>query len=1415
MTFTRKSRFQIFAPVITLGVTLLGSSFVNPSANAATCAPDPAGLVGWWPGEGNANDIIGTNNGVLVNGTGFAPGIVGQAFSFNGTNNYVTNAVPGLTNITNSYTMEFWAWPTAGRVSTTEVNNGINGTSGQRYAIFPNSGRYTGYVGAGVSVGTNGVSVFEQGGAYMPSLLVYDTPLSNWTHVAVVYSNQQPFLYLNSALVRTGLVSTRASYPSTDLGESGQGYGYYAGLLDEVSIYSRPLSGAEILSIYNAGSAGKCGPPSPPVITVQPTNQTVLVGGTAMFTVTVTGATPLSYQWTFNATNLLAGATNALLTLTNVQLAQAGNYTVQVTNALGSTLSSNAVLTVSPPQPPCASPPTGLISWWPAEGSGADIAGTNNGALVGNINFVPGEVGVGISLDGVHSGISVPDSPDLNFGPGADFSVEAWVQPLVAATDYGVMDIVDKRIAPTSTTAIGYEVYLGYGKLGFEISDTLATSWLIAGPTGPDLRDGAWHHVAVTVQRLSTTGGQLYVDGKPIYTFDPTSKQGDLTTTQPLLIGLHPDYPTVNANFKGVIDEVSLYKRALSAAEIQAIFIAGSGGKCKAPAAPFIFLQPTNQTVRVGGTATFAVLAGGTPPLSYQWTSNGASIAGATNTSLVLTNVQFSQAGYYAVQVTNLLGAATSSNATLTVTAVPPCATPPAGLISWWRAENDTADQVGGNSGTVVGNATFGPGQVGQAFAFDGNADAVQVGNPASLQLQDFTIEAWIKRASASTISYNGPLGMIFAYGAGGYGLYLDSNGNPALSKITYNNVTLGTGITDTNYHHLAVTKTGSSVVFYIDGVAYPAPAYNPGFVFSTGAEIGAWGSSLASTFFGSIDELAIYNRALSSNEIQAIYNADGAGKCVVPIAPFFVTQPANQTVTAGGNATFTSVGGGSVPLTYQWSFNGAAITGATGNSLTLASVQISQAGNYSVTVTNAAGSATSTNAFLTVNFPPAPVQLPNTNAASGGIVTLPVVLVANGNENALGFSLNFDSTRLTYTGATLGSGAPGAVLMSNASQINSGRLGLAVALPPGATFSPGAQQVVQVSFVAAVLSFSTSTLITFGDQPTPRQLLDTQLNTLAATYYSGSVLISAATAFEGDVFPRPNGDKSATLSDWLLMGRYAARLDYPTNAPEFQRADCAPRATLGDGAIKVTDWVQVGRYASGLEPLTPVGGPTNEIAGPGAGPSASRLVTVGGTMLIQGRTGTVGVTLAAQGNENALGFSLAFDPTLVSFAGASLGSAASGATLYVNTNQAASGRLGFALALGTGSSFAPGTREVVEVSFLASLSGSGSFTPSFGDQPVPREVSDAAASALPASYVNSTITINPPPSLQILLSGQNITLAWPLWGTNFVLQQASGAFSPSMTWSNLTVTPAISNDQSVVTLPLSGAAGFYRLYHP
>jgi hypothetical protein len=237
--------------------------------------------------------------------------------------------------------------------------------------------------------------------------------------------------------------------------------------------------------------------------------------------------------------------------------------------------------------PPCVAPPPDMISWWSGDGDANDIAGGNNGTMQGGAGFGAGEVAQGFALNGTDAGVSVPDAPSLNFGPGADFSIDAWVRAEVKQTPtfpgLDIQTIVDKRYTPNSSSARGYTLFLINGQVGFQLADE--NNYYNFPPAGPDLRDGQFHLVAVTVDRDNPSGGHLYIDGISVSTFDPTNRMGDLTNAQPLLIGIHAQ-AGLNAFFQGVIDEVEIFDRELSSAEVQAIYTAGGDGKCKPGATP-------------------------------------------------------------------------------------------------------------------------------------------------------------------------------------------------------------------------------------------------------------------------------------------------------------------------------------------------------------------------------------------------------------------------------------------------------------------------------------------------------------------------------------------------------------------------------------------------------------------------------------------------------------------------------------------------------------------------------------------------------------------------------------------------------------------------------------------------------------
>jgi hypothetical protein len=144
----------------------------------------------------------------------------------------------------NTFTITAWVKATTTHEIDSESTSSTTGVSGQKYVFWPNQEGANG--GAGLSVGTNGISVYEHGDSYMPPLAVYSGNIgTDWNHIAVVYTNKQPKIYLNGVLVRTGLTSTRPIVYAPNI-VGGGSYGHFAGLVDSVRIFGRDLTENEI-----------------------------------------------------------------------------------------------------------------------------------------------------------------------------------------------------------------------------------------------------------------------------------------------------------------------------------------------------------------------------------------------------------------------------------------------------------------------------------------------------------------------------------------------------------------------------------------------------------------------------------------------------------------------------------------------------------------------------------------------------------------------------------------------------------------------------------------------------------------------------------------------------------------------------------------------------------------------------------------------------------------------------------------------------------------------------------------------------------------------------------------------------------------------------------------------------------------
>ena len=828
------------------------------------------------------------------------------------------------------------------------------------------------------------------------------------------------------------------------------------------------------------------------------------------------------------------------------------------------------------------------MSWWKGDGNALDSVGGNHGTLYNVTNYASGEVQQAFTFNGVNQWVEIPDSPSLN--PTNALTVEVWVY--VSGNPNTDVAAVIYKFSPVDVSLNKYQIATHYinGQLHFYPVIMLPGWTYFDGKTV--IQFNTWYHVAMTYDGSSLS---LYVNG---------ALDGSIAASGPIIpkpvplrIGGASTGPWF---FNGRVDEVSLYDRALTASEVQAIYLAGSAGKCFAPTLPAVTVQPANQSAPLGGMATFTATATGTGPLSYQWLFGSVNIAGATNSTLTITNLQFANAGVYSIMVSNSVGAVISSTATLTVTGGS-CVPPSAGLVSWWKGDGNALDSVGGNHGTPYNVTNYAPGEVQQAFTFNGVNQWVEIPDSPSLNPTNaLTVEAWVYVSGnpntdfASVIYKFSPVDVsLNQYQIATHYINGQLHFFPIIMLPGWTDFDGKTLIQFNTWYRVAMTYDGSSLSLYVNGALDGSIAAS-GPIIPKPVPLRIGGASTGPWFFnGRVDEVSLYDRALSASEIQAVYNAGASGKCPTSVAPTFEVQPQNVSATVAGNATLSTVVAGSLPMTLQWWFNSVPVPGGTNSALSLSNISQADAGPYYLVAMNSAGSVTSSVATLTVTLGPSLVQIAAGTVAGDGSVTVPLNLVANGSENAASFSIDFDPTLLTYQGAASSTGASNGSLLINSSQVASGRVGVAIAMPTGITFGVGAQQIAVVSFTASILPHPTVTTLSFGDAPIPRLVVSPAGLQLQANFAPGSLTIPAS-AMEGDVFPRPAGDGSLNISDWVQVGRFVAGLDSPTNGVEFQRADCAPRSTLGDGALTVSDWVQAGRYAAGLDPAVRAGGPTS-----------------------------------------------------------------------------------------------------------------------------------------------------------------------------------------------------------------------------
>lgn len=431
---------------------------------------------------------------------------------------------------------------------------------------------------------------------------------------------------------------------------------------------------------------------APPTILQQPASQAATVGGSVSFTVVASGG-ELRYQWRWHGTNL-AGAASATLVLSNLHPSQAGPYSVVVSNSLGVAVSAEAYLVLA--RPVIMTHPVSQTNY-----AGTTVSLTCVAAGDSPLNYqwrkngtnLTGATSPTLTLANAQSGDSGPYSALAYNLAGAATSA---VAHLVVIVPVQIAQQPQSQRGPPGTNATFTVLATGTGTLRYQWWFNGATP--LAGATNASLtvsnaqlaNNGDYAvQIADELSTVMSSNATLTILVRPVITVQPTNTLtvpgGDATFfveaygTTPMGFrwrrggatftgGIIVNTPT---NSSLTVTNVPQHWDGTNFDAVVTNLAAGSATSTRAILMvfwpPIITAPPTNQTVNPGTNVTFAVVASGGAPLRYQWWFAEAPLAGRTNATLSLTNVQAGDEGYYSVVVTNRDGAATSPTALLTV----------------------------------------------------------------------------------------------------------------------------------------------------------------------------------------------------------------------------------------------------------------------------------------------------------------------------------------------------------------------------------------------------------------------------------------------------------------------------------------------------------------------------------------------------------------------------------------------------------------------------------------------------------------------------------------------------------------------------------------------------------------------------
>ncbi|WP_309381286.1 putative Ig domain-containing protein [Cerasicoccus frondis] len=883
----------------------------------------PMGAVAWFPFNGSDEDVVGGHTSYTVNGEAYSDSYVGQSLSFNGSRRVrVQGSDLDLGASDDGFTIEFW-WE-ANQVNERELL-AWSDVEGNGFRIYETAEFTSRYTDLGKRVRIEAISADNDADVYeLESDIHYIYSNLEYHHYTFSYNKYTGEL----RLYRDGKIVDRVyADPGTTLLTEGEiwiggrpGQTSFSGYLDEVTFYSRALEISEVSDIYSAQHTGKCLSTDNILPVVDAGEDTGIDNVSIVLNLNgevSDDGLPVEHELTTEWTQLsgpgAATFADTASPTSSVQFDATGVYELELSANDGIGIDRDVVVVqVGEPCGMGASP--SIVAWWTGNQTYEDVIGDND-PLPQLVNFTSGKVGSAFSF-GTNDHLQIPASDALNLGQYPDgFTIEFWCEAdLTENCEIISWDDPDGNGLKVAAIRYAYRNSL-VSTMFVTVSPEgePATSYEATTTYGYSLNSEYWVHYAVVYDRIDGTL-QVYREGILAQQIDVGN--GPLATDGDVWIGGRLD----SGQFVGQLDEISIYSQPLSSAQISSIYRAGSIGKClpSSNALPVVdaglnAATALSATLNLTGKAIDDGLPG-TSELAVAWSQlSGPGTATFLNPSDPLTSVVFDTAGVYELQLRASDGAGATSDQ-VTVTVDSSCQfTPDESLVAWWSANQTIEDQLH-NYEEMNQRVNITSGLVGSAFKFDQTSQIAVTESPAlniGSSQDGFTIEFWLDTEGGS----NGAT--LLSWGdanEGGFRIYenayvqsrqlyasfttLEDPTTEYLLDGNYNE-----GISNTNFVHWAITydPTSGNVQIFRNGGG-PRNTINLGqATINTLGNLYIGGRQGEYRYAGRVDELSLYNRALTSTEIRSIYNSGSFGKCFIETnTPPQVIAGATQTLSEG-----------------------------------------------------------------------------------------------------------------------------------------------------------------------------------------------------------------------------------------------------------------------------------------------------------------------------------------------------------------------------------------------------------------------------------------------------------------------------------------------------------------------------------